>query len=65
MSVRDQVREALHNAYDNGYDVRGMSTYCVVVDLMTYDADLEKLTYAEIEPYVIEWKEDPLWADRD
>jgi len=55
MNTRDQVFESLDNAVANGYAMSQMTAEQIVLDLCTYDADLEKLEPEVLVPHVKEW----------
>jgi hypothetical protein len=65
-TLRDLVREALGNALENGYDdfLRTNTSRVIVTDLMTYDAELERVEVGRIPEMVrlvTEWKEERGW----
>lgn len=65
-TLRDLVREALGNALENGYDefLRTNTSRVIVTDLMTYDAELERIEVRripEMVQLVTEWKGERGW----
>jgi len=53
--LKEQVFTALDNALANGYDPRALTAEQNVIDLISYDADLESQLPLDLIPLVIEW----------
>lgn len=65
-SLRNDVREALQNAYDNGYIgfLRDSTSREIVDDLIRLDATFEttpQSSHARMVEYTTEWKKEQGW----
>lgn len=56
LRMRKQVVEALDTAtFENGHDMRRMTTEAIIMDLRTYNASFEAASERTLRPHVVYW----------
>ena len=54
--LENTVHEALDNALDNGYDMLKFTNMQIAIDLIEFDAVLEKHSAEELIPHIESWR---------